>query len=457
MVSGTASPTVDECQTGLPKGLNPAAFSATVAALVFSLGQSALAEQLTELDGLLEPDMTVDLASPVPGVVEAIDVDRSDFVSKDQVLVKLQDGIQQAQVELANVRANLSGEIKAKQAALELAKRRHERMSQLYEKKVIPLDDKDEAEAKARVAQQELNASSEKKKIASFELALAEEELNLRVIKSPIDGVIMERFVQPGGRVAEEPILRIARIDPLRVEVVVPVDYFDAVKPGMQARVIPELPIDDNFVATVTRVDRVVDAASGTFTARLTLPNPGRKLPSGLKCKVVFDQGLTKVYTRKQDTELAQPQIHDAIGTSSPIEDMTPRPAEMTEPAKAHTNAPVQAPVQRDEKELAQKTTKNSGQPDAQPQRPKQIQTQKQAKAVTSASTKKRTAPKEAEWNSLVETLSVKLRRFQTQVLKDGITHTLAETLGLAETKPKKPGLQQAKLKQQALAHTDLK
>ena len=34
--------------------------------------------------------------------------------------------------------------------------------------------------------------------------------------------------------------------------------------------------------------DRVVDAASGTFGVRLELPNPGYRLPAGLKCKVRF-------------------------------------------------------------------------------------------------------------------------------------------------------------------------
>ena len=35
-------------------------------------------------------------------------------------------------------------------------------------------------------------------------------------------------------------------------------------------------------------VDRVIDAASGTFGVRLTLPNPDRKIPSGLKCRAQF-------------------------------------------------------------------------------------------------------------------------------------------------------------------------
>ncbi|MGQ0659097.1 MAG: efflux RND transporter periplasmic adaptor subunit [Chromatiales bacterium] len=270
-------------------------------AAVFCLVGPARAEPLPELEGLLEPDVTVELASPVPGVIQAIEVDRSDLVSKDQVLARLQDSVQQAQVELARARVGFDGEISAKKAALEFAERKFARTAELYDKKVVALDAKDEAEARARVAQQELRAATEKKELAGYELQLAQKELELRSVRSPIDGVVMERLVSPGSHVDDAPILRIAGVDPLRVEVVVPVNYFGAIAPGMQARVIPEVPVTGPHVATVTRVDKVVDAASGTFSVRLSLPNPGRRLPSGLKCRVIFHSGLT------QNTTAASP------------------------------------------------------------------------------------------------------------------------------------------------------
>jgi multidrug efflux pump subunit AcrA (membrane-fusion protein) len=52
--------------------------------------------------------------------------------------------------------------------------------------------------------------------------------------------------------------------------------------------VSPEEPVGGEYPATVTVVDRVVDAASGTFGVRLELPNPDRALSAGLKCRVRF-------------------------------------------------------------------------------------------------------------------------------------------------------------------------
>jgi multidrug efflux pump subunit AcrA (membrane-fusion protein) len=72
------------------------------------------------------------------------------------------------------------------------------------------------------------------------------------------------------------------------VEVIMPVRTLGSVKVGMQAQVKPEAPVGGVYKAKVTIVDKVVDAASGTFGVRLELPNPDYRLPPGLKCKVLF-------------------------------------------------------------------------------------------------------------------------------------------------------------------------
>ena len=65
----------------------------------------------------------------------------------------------------------------------------------------------------------------------------------------------------------------------------------------MVAEVRPEKPGGGVLEASVKIVDRVVDAASGTFGVRLELPNPEYRLSAGLKCKVTF---FTKSKTDKK-------------------------------------------------------------------------------------------------------------------------------------------------------------
>jgi multidrug efflux pump subunit AcrA (membrane-fusion protein) len=91
-----------------------------------------------------------------------------------------------------------------------------------------------------------------------------------------------------GEVVDDETILRIAQIHPLRVEVVLPAAMYGSIRPGMRAAIEPESPGDRVHVASVTIVDPVIDAASGTFGVRLMLPNPDHKIPGGLHCQVRF-------------------------------------------------------------------------------------------------------------------------------------------------------------------------
>ena len=77
-------------------------------------------------------------------------------------------------------------------------------------------------------------------------------------------------------------------MDPLNVEVFVPIAVYPEIKLGMLAEVRPEAPVGGSHLAVVAIVDRVFDAASGTFGVRLELPNPTLKLPAGLKCQVSF-------------------------------------------------------------------------------------------------------------------------------------------------------------------------
>lgn len=81
--------------------------------------------------------------------------------------------------------------------------------------------------------------------------------------------------------------MRIAQLDPLRVEVIAPVEMLNSVKVGATAEVRID-PAGGVHRASVTVVDRVVDAASGTFGIRLSLPNTNGRLAAGLRCGVCF-------------------------------------------------------------------------------------------------------------------------------------------------------------------------
>ena len=240
------------------------------------------------LDGLIEPSLVVNVGSPVPGILKSVKADRGDMVKKGQVLATLESGVERATMELTRARAEMEQTIRAGEARLEFSIRKQERFEELYKKKVIPFTDMDEARTASELALMELEEAKENKRIAALEFKRSVAVVNRMSIHSSIAGVVMERFLSPGEHVEDQPVLKLAQIHPLYVEVFAPVELLGTIKVGMQAEVTPENPVGKVYKAKVTIVDRVIDAASGTFGVRLEMPNPKYRLSAGLKCKVTF-------------------------------------------------------------------------------------------------------------------------------------------------------------------------
>lgn len=212
-------------------------------------------------EGIIEPSELVEVSSPIEGILEEVLFDRGENVKKDQIIAFLNSNIEKAAADLALAR-------------VEFSKRKVERNEDLYKKQLVSIHDKDEMATEL--------------KIAELQYKEAREKVEIKNIRSPVDGVVVERFLSRGEYVGEEPVMSIAQIDPLYVEVVIPVEEFGKVKKATYAVIKIGDPVSRQVKARVSVVDPVIDAASNTFGVRLVLPNPDYSLPAGIKCKVIF-------------------------------------------------------------------------------------------------------------------------------------------------------------------------
>jgi multidrug efflux pump subunit AcrA (membrane-fusion protein) len=165
-------------------------------------------------------------------------------------------------------------------------------MTELQQKSFVSAQARDEAEAESRMAASELQIATENRELAKIEYRRAQEQLALRTLASPFNGVVVDRLLNPGDLAesgsGRKPVLKLAQIDPLKVDMVLPAALFGQVKVGQRARVVSVVG-GTRYAATVKMVDRVIDAASGTFVARLELPNPQLLVPGGSRCSAAFD------------------------------------------------------------------------------------------------------------------------------------------------------------------------
>lgn len=260
------------------------------------------AQAAAQMDCIIEPFQIIEISSPVDGIIASIDADRNDSIKKDQLLLRLESSIEDAQVAQAKAQKIMSSDILAAEASLAFAKQQLKRLQELSSKKLASSHDKDDAETKLKLAQAQLQKARDEQKLAELEYQYRRAEWRQRRILSPINGVVVQRYKSVGESVEGEPIMKIAQIDPLRAEVIVPAAYYGTIKPGMMASIYPEYPKDKLITAKVSIVDRVIDAASGTFGVRLDIPNKDHAIPGGLKCKITFNTNPTQaaIETYKQ-------------------------------------------------------------------------------------------------------------------------------------------------------------
>jgi len=262
----------------------------SVVGLVLSGDRTAGAGSRGELNCLIEPHTTVTVSTPVDGIVASVNVDRGDLVKAGQVLARLESSVQEAEVAVHRYRSEMQAELRSTQARYEFSLRKLARAEEMSKKETISRHELDEAQTEKLLAEMARMDAQEKRRLAELDYKRAQAALELRTIKSPLAGVVVERLISPGDfrNNLDAKMFKLAQIHPLRVVVFVPVSMFGGIATGMRAEVIPEAPLDRPRVAEVTVVDRVVDAASGTFAVRLELPNPRYQLPAGLKCRIRF-------------------------------------------------------------------------------------------------------------------------------------------------------------------------
>lgn len=244
----------------------------------------ALAARAAPLACLIEPSQVVDIGSPVVGVLATVAVERGDTVRRGTVVATLRREIERANLSAASNRSEVQAELRAARAAAELARGKLVRAEDLRRQNFISEVAVEQARSEAEVAYRRIDAVREQQRAAASDTETARSQFAQRELAATIDGVVVERFLNPGERVDDKPILRIARLDPLRVELVLPLSDLGRLKAGDAVQIKPDYPGATRKTATVERVDKIVDAASRTFRARLTLPNPDHAVLAGVRC-----------------------------------------------------------------------------------------------------------------------------------------------------------------------------
>lgn len=261
-----------------------------LAVVMFSM--IALPASAAEFDCIVQPRQLLELRTPLEGLIERVHVDRGDFVKKGQEIAVLDTSVEKVQAAIAKQRSEMEGAVQAGKSRVEFSTNKARRSDELHQGKFVSAQARDEALTEKALAEAELRDAADNRKLAALEYQRQQEVIRLKSIRSPIDGVVTERILNPGefaeAGVGRKPLMKIAEIDVLYVEVVLPSEAYGKVQRGASIDVLPEIPAGTRHRAVVKVIDTVLDAASGTFGVRMELANASRKIPAGIRCKASF-------------------------------------------------------------------------------------------------------------------------------------------------------------------------
>lgn len=320
-----------------------------------------------DADGTLQPTRSVAIGSELSGTVARVLVDVNDTVKAGQALVeldtaKLRDDVARAQASLASAKAAVAEAAATVQEQRSVLTRLEE-VSRLSGGKVPSRTELDAA--RAALARAQAAGTSARAKVMEAGATLATNETNLRKasIRSPIDGVVLARDVDPGNAVAaalQAVTLFTLAEDLSRLKLEVNVDEADIgqVAAGQRADFTVSAWPNRRYPATVQRVnfgstttDNVV-----TYTTTLEVANTDLSLRPGMTASAVITATERDGALLVPNTALRFAPVQPATAGGEPrglLASLLPRPPQQTVVPRAGGGDARQVWVLRDGQAVA--------------------------------------------------------------------------------------------------------
>jgi HlyD family secretion protein len=232
----------------------------------------------------------VKVGTEISGIVETVSVDFNSRVTKGQVLAKvntdkLEAQAQQLRAALESARADVANA----EAAVEDTKRTFERSQTLFDQKLVARSDRDTAEAALKKAEASRLSAVARVGQAEANLSALETDLKKAYIRSPIDGIVLDRQIDPGQTVAasfQTPVLFTLSQDLTRMKLSVNVDEADIgkVKAGQQATFRVDAYPNRSFQSRVAEIRSTPKTSNNvvTYETILDVDNTARLLQPGM-------------------------------------------------------------------------------------------------------------------------------------------------------------------------------
>lgn len=213
----------------------------------------------------LEAVEEASVVSKVRGIVQEIRVEEGDQVRAGQVIAKIEDDQYRIEAERAK-------------ATMDRMYNDYQRNAELFEKELISAEVYENSR---------FEYESQK---SAYELA----QLNYQHtnIKSPISGVISERFIKVGNMIGtDQQVFQVTDFDPIQAVIYIPEHERSKIRVGQRAELTADALPGTLFFGKVERISPIIDPTTGTFKATVYMDLGQEELRPGMfgRVKIVYD------------------------------------------------------------------------------------------------------------------------------------------------------------------------
>ncbi len=248
-----------------------AARAPTIEYVGSKITQGALTVKVTAT-GTLEPLKQIDVGTELSGLVKEVLVDFNDQVLRDQVLARLDT--ERLQATMVQARGSLSaaqGRLQEVEATVVETRLKTARCAKLALRQMCSADDLDATHAAFTRAEAAVASARAQVAVARASLEERETDLAKTVIRSPIDGIVLKRLIEPGQTVAAAmttPVLFTLAENLTQMKLNVAVDEADvgAVRAGQTANFTVDAYPERHFPAQVSQVRYAPETKDGVVT-----------------------------------------------------------------------------------------------------------------------------------------------------------------------------------------------
>ena len=236
----------------------------------------------------LRPIQEIDLASAETGVVSAVLVKPGDRVTRGQEILRLNSAVIEAQLAQAEAQTRNEGKLKSAEAEHEMARQRLTLVEELRGRGSTNAAEYDKAKSSLAVAEGQLKVAREDLDNLRHQAATIKAQMDQRIVRSPIDGIVTEVTREVGesvdARRADIPqyLARVVDLSQLIARAHIPSNLTPALRPGQMLPITFENQEKTRVEGVIRFISPTVDAATGLAEVHVYFDNRNGALRGGL-------------------------------------------------------------------------------------------------------------------------------------------------------------------------------